>query len=319
MQVHEGINPSVLKRTAGYLSKKGGVVNVTAGRRNWRRRWFTIETKQYESFVGYELRYYDAPNGRLKGSVDLTNVEVFCDERPRLGVKSKYDFHILLATGNSLQLSCDDHHEREEWLETLNMVIAYARKMVRASANSLDGYDPLYEDEERIFTVGSEIAHNCQAFGPGLFGAEVGQHAQFVIQAHDLLGNAVAVGGMPFTATLTDTECQYYLRISDNNDGTYAAHYVVSRPGVYLLSIRLNDEHEIYGSPYEVEILPSKTIPEKSTVHGESLDTVSAGTACTFTIIARDNFGNQKKKGGDAFEVGIMGSAQLNSLQDNGQ
>ena len=315
MQVGDGINPAVLKRTAGYIYKKGGVVNVTAGRRNWKRRWFVIETKNYDSFVGYEFRYYEAPNGKLKGSLDLTNVEVFCDERPRLGVKSRYDFHILLANGSSLQLSCEDYHEREEWMETLNMVIAYSRKMVRASANTLDGYDPLYEDEENIFTVGAEIAHNCQAFGPGLFGAEVGQHAQFVIQTHDLHGNMLALGGMPFTATLTDDECMYYLQLTDNSDGTYSAHYIVSRPGIYLLSIRLNDEHEIYGSPFEVEILPSKTVPEKCTVEGESLLRVDTGKDCEFMIVARDGYSNQKKKGGDAFEVGIMGSAQLKSLQ----
>ena len=118
-------------------------------------------------------------------------------------------------------------------METLNMVIAYSRKMVRASANTLDGYDPLYEDEENIFTVGAEIAHNCQAFGPGLFGAEVGQHSQFVIQTHDLHGNMLALGGMPFTATLTDDECMYYLQLTDNSDGTYSAFYIVSRP-VYI-------------------------------------------------------------------------------------
>ena len=318
MQAGDGINPAVLKRTAGYIYKKGGVVNVTAGRRNWKRRWFVIETKNYDSFVGYEFRYYETPNGKLKGSLDLTNVEVFCDERPRLGVKSRYDFHILLANGSSLQLSCEDYHEREEWMETLNMVIAYSRKMVRASANTLDGYDPLYEDEENIFTVGAEIAHNCQAFGPGLFGAEVGQHAQFVIQTHDLHGNMLALGGMPFTATLTDDECMYYLQLTDNRDGTYSAYYIISRPGIYLLSIRLNDEHDIYGSPFEVEILPSKTVPAKCTVQGESLTRVQTGGDCQFTIVARDGYGNQKKKGGDAFEVGIMGSAQLKSLEDNG-
>jgi hypothetical protein len=318
MQVSEGINPAVLKRTAGFIYKKGGVVNVTAGRRNWKKRWFVIETKIYETFVGYEFKYFETPNGKLKGSVDLTNVEVFCEDAPRLGKNSRFDFHLLLGTGNSLQLSCEDYREREEWLETLNMVIAYSRKMVRASANTLDGYDPMYEDEEQIYKVGEDIAHNCQAYGPGLFGAEVGQHAQFVIQTHDLMGNALVNGGMPFTATLTDSECMYYLRISDNNDGTYAAYYVLSRPGIYQLHIRINDEHDIYGSPFEVEILPSKTMPDKCTAEGEALSHVFPGVVSSFTITARDLYSNQKRKGGDAFEVGVMGAAQLKSLQDNG-
>ena len=317
MQIGEGINPAVLKRTAGYILKKGGTVNSTAGRRNWKKRWFVIETKEYETFIGYEFKYFDAPNGKLKGSIDLTNVEVFCEDKPKLGIKNKFDFHLLLPNGSSLKLSCEDYKEREEWLETLNMVIAYSRKMIRASANSLDGWDPMYEDEEQIYNVGSAIAHNCQAFGPGLFGAEAGQHAQFVIQTHDLMGNPLVFGGLPLTATLEDNECTYYLRINDNNDGTYSAYYVISRPGIYKLFIRLNDEHEIYGSPFEVDILPSKTIPERCTAVGEALMRVHPGIDCQFTITSRDNFGNQKRKGGDAFEVGVMGPAQLKSLKDN--
>lgn len=318
MHASEGINPAVLKRTAGYIYKKGGVVNMTAGRRNWKKRWFVIEPKIFEGFIGYQFKYYENANGKLKGSIDLQNVEVFCEETPSLGKITRYDFHILLENQSSLQLSCEDSRERDEWLETLNIVIAYSRKMIRAATNTLDGYDPMYEDEEQIHRVGSEIAHRCQAFGPGLFGAEVGQHAHFQIQAHDLMGNALAIGGLPFTATLADDECLYYLRVTDNNDGTYAAYYVVSRPGRYQLSILLNDEHDIYGSPFEVEILPSKALPEKCTAHGEVLLHCLPAAESVFTIVSRDTFGNQKLKGGEAFEVGVMGAAKLSSLQDNG-
>ena len=64
-----------------------------------------------------------------------------------------------------------------------------------------------------------------------------------------------------------------------------------------------------------MEILPSKTVPEKCTVEGEGLLRVDTGKDSEFMIVARDGYSNQKKKGGDAFEVGIMGSAQLKSLQ----
>ncbi len=50
---------------------------------------------------------------------------------------------------------------------------------------------------------------------------------QFVIQIHDLLGQQVTKGGMPITATITNNDCLYYLRILDNEDGTYLAQYTL--------------------------------------------------------------------------------------------
>ena len=66
MLANEGINPAILKRTAGFVWKKGGIVNGTTGRRNWKKRWFVIESKVFDTFVGYELRYFESPNGKLK-------------------------------------------------------------------------------------------------------------------------------------------------------------------------------------------------------------------------------------------------------------
>jgi hypothetical protein len=76
MIANEGINPAVLKRTAGYIWKKGGIVNVTAGRRNWKKRWFVIETKVFETFVGYELRYFETPNGKVKVEKIFLNLQM---------------------------------------------------------------------------------------------------------------------------------------------------------------------------------------------------------------------------------------------------
>ena len=102
----------------------------------------------------------------------------------------KFEFQILLQHGSTLELSCDDAVEREEWVETLNMVITYLRYLRRmltaggayVGVMTLDGYDPLKEDDEESYRIGDELAQNCQAYGPGLFGAEAGQQAQFVVQ-----------------------------------------------------------------------------------------------------------------------------------------
>lgn len=223
----------------------------------------------------------------------------------------------MLQTGNLLELSCEDPDEREEWIETLNMVITYLRRLATASEHAVDGYDPKYEDDEECYEKGEEIGQNCTAFGPGLFGSEAGKKAQFMIQMHDIQGNEVLTGGMPITATISNDECLYYLKIKDNNDGTYSAHYVLSKPGIYQLGVRINDEHDIYGSPFELEILPSRTVAETTTAEGETLLRVSPKEISKFTIHAADAFGNPKTRGGDNFEVSLMGPAEFKSLTDN--
>jgi hypothetical protein len=313
---------STLRRTEGWINKKGGAVNgSTLGRRNWKKRWFVLKYAPLRNRPNYQLLYYDQPRGSLKGTVDLQGTEVYCD-KSKSEKRSKHEFQLLLNSGNTLYLSCDNSKERDEWLETFNIVLFRLRKTV-TTAPGLDqllkGYDPALEDEEDAYAVGDEIGQTIQAFGPGLFGAEAGQQAQFVLQMYDKDGVPVQVGGLNFTASLQDDECLYHIRINDNDNGTYSAHYVISRPSKYLLHIRLNDEHDIFGSPFHVEVVPSTTIPEKCTCEGACLtEGFVAGQTTEFLLVARDAFGNQKQRGGDVFELGVMGPANLRGLQDRG-
>lgn len=43
--------------------------------------------------------------------------------------------------------------------------------------------------------AGRDIANACQAFGSGLFGAEAGQNAQFMIQSYSGSGDMLDGGG----------------------------------------------------------------------------------------------------------------------------
>lgn len=176
----------------------------------------------------------------------------------------------------------------------------------------------LFEDTEESHQECQILAENCQAYGPGLFGSEAGQAGQLVVQMHDNDGQPMNLSGVPFTISLEDDECLFYLKVTDNDDGSYGAHYVVSRPGKFLLHVRLNDEYDISGSPFEVEILPSTTAVECCSAIGDTLTSIPAASRSLFTIIARDAYGNMKRRGGDPFEVGVLGAAKLHSLQDNG-
>eukprot|EP01034_Spumella_vulgaris_P001763 gene1763-2317_t len=58
-------------------------------------------------------------------------------------------------------------------------------------------------------------------------------------------------------------------------------------------------------------------MPKFCTASGSVLNAIKSRSTDTFTIQARDGFGNAKSRGGDPFEVGIMGPAVLKGLVDN--
>jgi hypothetical protein len=309
---------STLKRIDGWLYKKGGAVHGRVGRRNWKKRWFVVVQRHYETSTGFDLEYYDRPGGIYKGTVPLQGAELFCEDRYRwMAIGRKYEFQLLLGSGPTVMLAADDRNQREEWMESLNLVIAFLMKVKQSSVYTLDGYDPKYEDEPTVYKVGHELSQNCQAYGPGLFGAEAGVAANFEIQMSDLVGQPVEVGGMPFTATLGNESHLFHLLVNDNDNGTYSAYYVVSKPGVYNLSIKLNDVHHIFGSPFEVTVMPSKTVASRCLASGFPEGDVQPFARLSFNITAVDDFGNLKTGGGDPFEVGVMGASQLEGLQDN--
>ena len=46
------------------MYKKGGAVNQrSAGRHNWKKRWFVLKEINFRGQIGYELKYYDKPRG----------------------------------------------------------------------------------------------------------------------------------------------------------------------------------------------------------------------------------------------------------------
>jgi hypothetical protein len=62
--------------------------------------------------------------GKLKGTVGLSEIVILCEERSE-NKKVKYEFQLQLASGSVLELSSDTFDEREEWIETFNVVCYY--------------------------------------------------------------------------------------------------------------------------------------------------------------------------------------------------
>ena len=157
----------VLSRTEGYLHKKGGAVNRSlGGRRNWKKRWFVLEnTTLRGGGQHYELKYYEGPKGKLKGSVALQGTEIFCERSSQHNNKLvKYEFQILLQNGSMFNLSSDSFKERDEWIESLNYAIA-SMKSVSDQPDVMAiiaGYNPSEEHKEEVYAIGRDIAECCQ-------------------------------------------------------------------------------------------------------------------------------------------------------------
>lgn len=167
-RANSGLNDFVLNRTEGYLHKKGGAVNKGSlgGRRNWKKRWFVLESTTLRGGrESYELKYYESPKGKLKGSVALQGTEIFCERGSQHNNKSvKFEFQILLQNGSVFNLSSDSFKERDEWIESLNYAITSMRRAVEKddAIAIIAGYDPHNEHKEDIYEVGKEIAQYCQ-------------------------------------------------------------------------------------------------------------------------------------------------------------
>lgn len=317
------LDPQLLVRREGWLWKKGGAINVSkfAGRRNWKYRWFELTPIQLFGKTAYEIQYWESEKKKKHlGSVALNEVEIFRESRSKKQ-EERHEFQLLLQHGKTFQLAAETDEERDEWVETLNIVIAYIKKLSVTAGLILgvDGYDPNNEDVPAVYKKGDTFALSCQAFGAGLFGTEAGQKGKFAIVLRDSNGDQLTKGGMPITISIHNKECLYYLRVNDHLNGTYSAHYVLAKPDSYKMHIRINDEHDIFGSPFDLTVLPSRTVPVRCAAEGYALKEVFAGGLInTFTIVARDDFSNHKSRGGEPFEVGVIGPAQLRKLTDNG-
>ena len=93
---------------------------------------FDFHQTEFRGREAFELRYYDSPNGKIKGTLSLFDVEVYCETKST-HKRVKFEFQLLLQNGGVFQLSCDDEQERDEWIASLNMIISYQRKILFTS------------------------------------------------------------------------------------------------------------------------------------------------------------------------------------------
>jgi hypothetical protein len=168
----------------------------------------------------------------------------------------------------------------------------------------------------QIRSSGSEFpsASECFATGVATKLSTAGVDSSFTVQAADSYGVYQTAGNAQFSAEMVFEDKFLRLQTTDNNDGTYTMQYRITLAGRYTMAISYGSAH-ISGSPFTVNILPAETSAKYSRFDGEGLSGVIAGQEGSFTIEARDRFGNiQKYRPQAALPFGVNISGPVNKL-----
>jgi hypothetical protein len=98
----------------------------------------------------------------------------------------------------------------------------------------------------------------------------------------------------------------------------------LSVPGSYLLSVTRQDA-QVYGSPFSFEVTPGRAASGDDSSEYTVTELATVGIHSTFTIFARDKFGNQLTTGDERFVVSmtgaslsILGMTSSGSVEDDG-
>lgn len=125
-----------------------------------------------------------------------------------------------------------------------------------------------------IIQSNSAVPHETVASGDGLKRSAVGVQTVVMISTKNHKGEIVKSGGAPLTAKFDSADGrEITTSINDNKNGTYDVIYTPSKEGIYMLDIRLFNEH-IRNSPFRVKVVkdeaklsprsPSSNVPVRS-------------------------------------------------------
>ena len=138
------------------------------------------------------------------------------------------------------------------------------------------------------------------ASGKAIQLSTAGYTSFFTVQAADPYGvyHTTSVQNYAFSGELVLED--YFARLvpQDNGDGTFTLEYTVTQAGRYVLAVLLKASGNggtlthISGSPFNVRIVPAASSARGSRLVGQGLSLVVAGQEGSFTIEARDGYGN---------------------------
>jgi len=163
------------------------------------------------------------------------------------------------------------------------------------------------------FTVNADRlgvdAGRTKAFGPGLESPSSKEPTHFTIVANNKKSDPVGAGGDRFDVKISDPyDSEIKSEVIDNKDGTYTVNYRPLDKGNHTITIQ-HEGKNVADSPYHVKVQPSATGADaaKSTAFGPGVTEIVEGTPAVFTIQARNAAGENLTRGGDPFDVEVLG------------
>ena len=282
------------------------------------------------------------------------STEVRADTGSHKGANVAFTFLIVTPDNSRLLFSSDSEEERDAWMRTVQEVAAldervreHNRRLMEAAQGGTGGaqggfgggeeggYDAddgsgaagaaegksdeeLQRERERDFAL-EEFATRHVAYGPGITNGTRGEQTDFVVELQDEAGQADVEQFSPsdIKVVLESASLQLDLSLEDLGTGRGVCTYTPPQTGEYTLSVLVVGKH-IRGSPFDIDVDPAPTAPSKCLVEGDGAHTARVGARNAFTVVARDQFQEQRNEGGDDWAVDIEGPATLLGVVDHG-
>jgi hypothetical protein len=135
-----------------------------------------------------------------------------------------------------------------------------------------------------------------------------GVSSSFIVVARDPFANLRTVGGDEFLVQASDGRVSIFGDVQDLGTGRYAVTYRPRISGSYQLKVHMGSSMRLYT----LFVHPGEPSPRDIPLQGASLTIATAGYAATFTIQAKDAFGNLRCIGTDFFNVELHGPMSAN-------
>ena len=319
---------SLVKRQMGALWVKGRP-NLNTPDCTWRLRHFVLSNLETEEPL--QLHWFDIDNDN-KGAdgspviLDAADVRIINGKDPHWDYEKgplEYQFQLELVTGEVILLAADTKDEQVEWVETFNTGFQLFRHRSAchriqpdyAAVPSTDLYAAC-KDDKKTWEFLFDKAQAFNVMGNGMFSAVAGKEAEFSLHNTD-----EHMSHCVFSATLSNEEYFYKMHLVDTEEreeALYTCSYCISAAGEYQLAVKMNGDHHVYGSPFNVVVEAAECKANMCIARGDGLFSARPGEIMTFTIISKDAFGNERKTGGDLFEVTLEGPGFLKNVVDNG-
>lgn len=170
-----------------------------------------------------------------------------------------------------------------------------------------------YERNSRVpcrmgdYTARMPDPSKCRAFGPGLTSAETGVPSEFTIQAVNVVGKDIPVGGEEFEVKVNGpfaNSAPVVVRVFDQGNGTYRVVYAPSECGMHKVSMCWKGK-PLQQSPLFAMVERVLVHPPFCLVYGPGLETGQPST--WFHIEARDRYHLRIRFGGDLFHIRVIG------------